>query len=104
VSSYICAWLFLAPLLRALAGRHDIHHAFQPAVLGAAVGANDAREDYLRAVLTVGAEGMLVATPVNRQDSSLLGNLAAADGLVVRAAHAPAAPAGTPCSILRLPR
>ena len=47
--------------------------------------------------------GDLVATPVDHQDSSLLGNLAAARTLVIRSPFAPAAPAGSPCTILRLP-
>lgn len=103
VSSYVCALLFMVPLIRVLSGRRDIHHELEPALLGRDVGANDMREDYLRAVLAVREDGALVATPVTRQDSSLLGNLSAAHGLVVRAAHAPAASAGTPCSVLRLP-
>ncbi|HEY8334776.1 MAG TPA: gephyrin-like molybdotransferase Glp [Tardiphaga sp.] len=103
VSSYVCALLFMVPLIRALQGRRDIHHELEPALLGRDVGANDMREDYLRAVLAVREDGALVATPVTRQDSSLLGNLSAAHCLVVRAAHAPAASAGTPCSVLRLP-
>jgi molybdopterin molybdotransferase len=51
----------------------------------------------------VRADGALIATPVDHQDSSLLGNLAAARALVVRAPFAPAALAGSPCEILRLP-
>jgi molybdopterin molybdotransferase len=103
VSSYVCGFLFLAPLIRALAGRSDVHHATEAAVLGRDVAANDAREDYLRARLEERADGVPVATPVNHQDSSLLGNLAAARALVIRAPFAPAAPAGSPCVILRLP-
>jgi molybdopterin molybdotransferase len=45
----------------------------------------------------------LIATPVNHQDSSLLGNLAAARALVIRAPFAPATAEGTACDILRLP-
>jgi molybdopterin molybdotransferase len=67
------------------------------------VVANDQREDYLRARLEERADGALMATPVNHQDSSLLGNLAAARALVIRAPFAPAATAGSPCDILRLP-
>jgi molybdopterin molybdotransferase len=72
-------------------------------VLGRNVAANDLREDYLRARLEIRADGALIATPVNHQDSSLLGNLAAARALVIRAPFAPAAPAGTACPMLRLP-
>jgi molybdopterin molybdotransferase len=103
VSAYVCAFLFLVPLIRALSGRATIHHGRETALLGRDVVANDEREDYLRARLEKRADGALMATPVNHQDSSLLGNLAAARALVIRAPFAPAASAGSPCDILRLP-
>src|SRR3954468_17388144 len=103
VSSYVCGLLFMAPLIRALAGRSDVHRATEAAVLGRDLAANDVREDYLRARLEERADGVLVATPVNHQDSSLLGNLAAARALVIRPPFAPAASAGSRCVILRLP-
>jgi molybdopterin molybdotransferase len=103
VSSYVCAYLFLVPLIRALSGRATIHHARETALLGRDVAANDQREDYLRARLEGHADGTLIATPVNHQDSSLLGNLAAARALVIRPPFAPAASKGTACDILRLP-
>ena len=103
VSSYVCGFLFLVPLIRALSGRGTIHHAHETALLGRDLGANDLREDYLRARLNTRADGALIATPVEHQDSSLLGNLAAARALVIRAPFAPAAAAGSPCDILRLP-
>jgi molybdopterin molybdotransferase len=103
VSSYVCAFLFLVPLIRKLSGRADIHHARATALLGRDVVANDLREDYLRARLEMRDDGALIATPVNHQDSSLLANLAAARALVIRAPFAPKAEAGSPCDILRLP-
>jgi molybdopterin molybdotransferase len=103
VSSYVCGFLFLVPLIRALSGRAVIHHARETALLGRDVAANDEREDYLRARLEERADGALIATPVNHQDSSLLANLAAARALVIRAPFAPAASAGSPCDIMRLP-
>ncbi|MBC7576880.1 MAG: molybdopterin molybdotransferase MoeA [Tardiphaga sp.] len=103
VSSYVCALLFMAPLIRALSGRAEVHHALESAVLGIDLAANDQREDYLRAVLTRRDDGTLVATAVTKQDSSLLGNLAAAQGLLVRKPFAPAAVAGARCEIIRLP-
>ncbi|WP_029586000.1 gephyrin-like molybdotransferase Glp [Bradyrhizobium sp. URHD0069] len=102
VSSYVCAFLFLVPLIRALSGRTDVHHIRETALLGRDVVANDVREDYLRARIEA-REGVLTATPVNHQDSSLLGNLAAAQALVIRPPLAPAAIAGSACDILRLP-
>jgi molybdopterin molybdotransferase len=103
VSSYVCAYLFLVPLIRKLGGRLTIHHTTESALLGHGVSANDQREDYLRARLTTRDDGALIATPVNQQDSSLLGNLAAAEALLIRPPFAPAADAGTVCEILRLP-
>jgi molybdopterin molybdotransferase len=103
VSSYVCGFLFLVPLIRKLSGRLVVHHHHETAVLGRDVAANDLREDYLRARLEALGDGSLVAVPVDHQDSSLLGNLSAARALLIRAPFAPAAAAGTTCSILRLP-
>jgi molybdopterin molybdotransferase len=104
VSAIVCGLLFLRPLVRAMSGDLDPARDFaEPAVLGAPVRANDLREDYLRATLHRNAEGTLVATPFDAQDSSLLSVLAAAQALLIRPPHAPAAEAGAPCRILVLP-
>jgi molybdopterin molybdotransferase len=103
VSSYVCGFLFLVPLIRALSGRDTIHHPRESAELGRDLAANDQREDYLRARLEARADGTLIAVPVNHQDSSLLGNLAAARALVIRPPFAPAAAKGSRCELLRLP-
>jgi molybdopterin molybdotransferase len=102
VSSYVCAVLFLVPLMRRLAGRRDVHTEFEDAVLGRDLPANDERADYLRATLAEGPDGVQVATPVPVQDSSMMASLARADCLVIRDPFAPAAPAGTPCNIIKL--
>ncbi|NOJ49530.1 molybdopterin molybdotransferase MoeA [Bradyrhizobium archetypum] len=103
VSSYVCGFLFLVPLIRALSGRDHVHHQRRSAILGRDLAANDQREDYLRARLEMRKDGTLLALPVNHQDSSLLGNLAAAQALVIRPPFAPAAARGSPCELLRLP-
>ncbi|NOJ43253.1 molybdopterin molybdotransferase MoeA [Bradyrhizobium australiense] len=103
VSAYICSFLFLVPLIRALSGRNHVHHVRESALLGRDLSANDQREDYLRARLEAREDGTLVAVPVNHQDSSLLGNLAAARALVIRPPFAPAAANGSRCELLRLP-
>src|SRR5206468_7076300 len=72
VSSYVCGFLFLVPLIRALSGRANVHHVRVTALLGRDLVANDQRADYLRARLEVRKDGELVATPVDHQDSSLL--------------------------------
>ena len=103
VSSYVCAFLFLVPLIRKLCGRLSIHHTTESALLGRDIAANDQREDYLRAHLATRDDGALIVTPVDHQDSSLLGNLAAAQALLIRPPFAPHAKAGVVCNILRLP-
>jgi molybdopterin molybdotransferase len=101
VSSYVCSFLFLVPLIRTLAGRKDIAHLPENARLGSDLPANDERADYLRAILQPGPNGPLV-TPLPAQDSSLMAPLAKADCLLIREPHAPAAPAGSDCVILKL--
>ena len=102
VSTYVCALLFLVPLLRRLAGRTDLKLPVEQAQLGRDLAANDEREEYMRATLTRGSDGALIATPFANQDSSLLTPLASADALLIRPARAPAMPAGAPCNIIRL--
>ncbi|MBN8944669.1 MAG: molybdopterin molybdotransferase MoeA [Rhizobiales bacterium] len=101
VASFVCSTIFLLPLLRKLAGRRDIEAATEEATFAVDVGPNDLRADYLRASLDW-RDGRLVATPAPVQDSSMIRVLAEADALVLRAPHAPAAPAGSPCRIIRL--
>jgi molybdopterin molybdotransferase len=102
VSSYVCAFLFLVPLIRRLTGRSDIVPQLEPAVLGHALAANDERADYLRATLTEGADGSLIATALPVQDSSLMAPLAKADCLLIREPYAQSAGAGSRCVILKL--
>jgi molybdopterin molybdotransferase len=102
VSAYVCAFLFLVPLIRRLVGRTDLDRKPEQAVLGSDLPQNDERADYLRATLAVGPDGNQVATALLSQDSSTLVPLAAAECLLIREPHAPAAKAGSPCSILKL--
>src|SRR6266576_1032860 len=102
VSAYVCAVLFLVPLIRRLCGRNDVAPALETARLGCDLPANDERADYLRAVLTAGPDGIPVAMPAPVQDSSMLMPLAQADCLLVREPFAPAAKAGERCAIIRL--
>lgn len=103
VSSYVCGFLFMAPLIRTLSGRNDIHPPLEAAQLGADLPENDQRQDYLRARLELRSDGLPIATAVRKQDSSLLGNLSAAQALIVRPPFAAAAAAGSSCFILKLP-
>ena len=103
VSSIVCAELFLKPLIRALSGDPEAGaDRSEEAVLGRDLPANDQRQDYLRASLSRGTAGALVATPFARQDSSLLADIAKAEALVIRAPFAAAAKAGERVSVIRL--
>jgi molybdopterin molybdotransferase len=102
-ASIVCSLLFLAPLLRALSGDPAAGEAkTEPALLGAALPANSAREDFMRASLMRTEDGLSIATPFAEQDSSLLSVFAKAECLVVRPPHAKAAQKGDVCRILRL--
>jgi molybdopterin molybdotransferase len=103
VSAYVCALLFLAPLVRHLGGRgDDLAAGVESAVSGADLPVNDERADYLRARLTIGPDGVPTATPLPIQDSSLMAALAKADCLVIREPYAPALRAGSRCFIIKL--
>ena len=93
VAALVCARLFLKPLLAAMAGLDDDD---QPvlAKLGASLPANDQRQDYLRATLTIAPDGQRIATAAPKQDSSMQRVMRDAGCLIIRPPHAPAADAG----------
>jgi molybdopterin molybdotransferase len=103
VSAYVCAFLFLVPLIRTLAGRRDVALNIESALLGCDLSENDERADYLRATLQESPQG-LVATPFPIQDSSMMLPLAKADCLLIRDPYEPAAKAGTACRIVKFER
>ncbi len=101
-SSTVCALLFLRPLLRALVGDPQAGaDPSEPARLAVGLAANGPRQDYMRATLTRGGDGVFLASPVPSQDSSLVKALARAEALIVRAPGAPPAEAGEACRIVR---
>jgi molybdopterin molybdotransferase len=103
VSAYVCAFLFLVPLIRRMCGRDDLTVPTESAVLGCDLPANDERADYVRATLRQSPDG-LVAMPFPVQDSSMMAPLAKADCLVIREPYAPAAGAGSRCAIVKFER
>lgn len=102
VSAFVCAQLFLKPLILALMGATEPAWTFVEARLGSDVGANDTRQEYARAQIERAADGTLVVRPLPVQDSSMLRFLATADGLIVRPPHDPARRAGEPVTVLAL--
>lgn len=100
VSTLVCAVLFLRPAIAAMLGA-ETRTPLLSARLASDLPANDSRQDYLRARLTH-ASGELAVEPFAIQDSSMLSVFAAADALILRAPHAPAAKAGERVEILPL--
>jgi molybdopterin molybdotransferase len=82
-------------------GVSDAMRSTARAILGADLKANDFRQDYLRARLTV-ENGKTIAHPFEIQDSSMLSLIAAADCLVVRPPNTPPAKAGDEVEIVHL--
>ena len=101
VSSLVCGLLFLKPAIDVMLGLAATGTPAETAVLGRDLAGNDQRQDYLRARLERRDDGELVATPFDKQDSSMLSSLVAAGCLVVRAPHAPPARAGQRVEIVR---
>ncbi|MCH8917662.1 MAG: molybdopterin molybdotransferase MoeA [Alphaproteobacteria bacterium] len=102
VSSMVCALLFLGPALDKMAGLAGTGLPVIRARLGADIGANNFREDYMRATLTADGEGTPVVVALAIQDSSMASALARADGLIIRPPGAPAASAGDWVDVIRL--
>ena len=94
VSTLVCGLLFVKPAIERLQGLAAAEEPPLRARLRVSLGANDRRQDYLRAKLVRAADGTPEVEPFRVQDSSMLSLLAAADCLVVRMPHAPAAAAG----------
>jgi molybdopterin molybdotransferase len=93
VSAMVCGLLFLRPAVDAMLGMPSGLPALQKARLAEDIGVNGPREHYMRATVSAGADGWL-CRPFERQDSSLLSVLAAANALMVRPPHDPARQAG----------
>jgi molybdopterin molybdotransferase len=103
VSTFVCAMLFLKPAIDKLSGLAIETGPATTARLGAALAANDRRQDYLRARLAHAADGSEEVFAFDTQDSSMMRLLSDADCLILRPPHAPPAPAGSMVPIVRFP-
>ena len=89
VSAFVCAFLFVLPMLRRMGGDPAPLPYLARARLGAPLAANNGRQDYLRARFENG-----FVTAAARQDSGMLRTLADSNALIVRSPHAAAAETG----------
>jgi molybdopterin molybdotransferase len=101
VSALVCARLFLRPLVHRM---QDLPADTAPvtARLTAAMTANDNRQDYVRATMSVAPDGTRTVTPYATQDSSMQRTLRDSHCLIIRASHAAAAAEGDTVDILVL--
>jgi molybdopterin molybdotransferase len=102
VSTMVCALIFLKPAIERLSGLDPVADPPVTARLAVPLGANDRRQDYLRATLARASDGELEAKPFEKQDSSMMSLLARSDCLIVRPPHAPAARADERVTIIPL--
>ena len=105
VAALVCSTVFVAPAIQRMMGMAVADTLpTEPAILGVDVGPNDQRQDFLRATLSnaPAPDSLPVVTPFASQDSAQLHILAQSQALIIRAPHAPAAAAGSPCQIVRL--
>ena len=100
VSTYVCAILFLRAAIMAMLGS-DTALPVLSARVAKPLAANDTRQDYLRANLSL-RDGEYWVEALSIQDSSMLSSLARADALILRAPHAPALDAGARVDVLPL--
>jgi len=100
VSTFVCAYLFLRTAIATLLGT-DMPLRLLSAKLGAPLAANEKRQDYIRARLTI-REGEYWTEALPIQDSSMLSTLAEADALIVRVPNAAAATIGERVEVVPL--
>lgn len=101
VSALVCARIYLKPLIDALLGTTE-PDTYLEARLGEALGANDERQDYLRATYIQADDGSITVAPYSRQDSSMQSVMAHSNCLILRAPDARPARKGSKVLILPL--
>ena len=101
VSALVCSRIFIRPLINVLQGSSE-ETATPTATLASPLPINDNRQDYIRATLTIAADGTRRATPYQTQDSSMQRTLRDSQCLIIREPHAEAAKIGDTVSILLL--
>jgi molybdopterin molybdotransferase len=102
LSTIVCFAVFIDPALRRLAGERDARPRYEAGRLTRAARASDGRTEYLTAALRPGADGVLEATPTERQGSHMTGALGESDGFAIAPDDVDELPAGAPVDVLRL--
>jgi molybdopterin molybdotransferase len=101
LSAIVGASMFIVPALRRLAGERDARPELRPGRLATAAEASDGRTTFLTSRLVPGPDGVLEATPTERQGSHMTGALGESDGFAI-VPDGPALPAGAEVDLLVL--
>ncbi len=107
VSSFVSFELFVRPALRTMSGREPVSRATVTATLTESVRSPLGRRQYLRGRVTADERGLSVGlsvAPVGGSGSHLVGDLAAADSLIVVPEQAESLACGDRVEVLRLTR
>ncbi len=102
LSTIVCFCVFIEPALRRLAGEREARPKLEAGRLTTPAQASDGRTTFLTAALRPGADGVLEATPTERQGSHMTGALGESDGFAVAPDEAGELAAGAPVDVLRL--
>jgi molybdopterin molybdotransferase len=102
LSTIVCFCVFIEPALRRLQGERDARPRYERGRLAAPAQASDGRTTFLTAALRRGADGVLEATPTERQGSHMTGALGESDGFAIAPIDVGELPAGAPVDVLRI--
>jgi len=103
LSSIVCFSVFIEPALRRLQGERDARPTFSRGRLTAPAGPSDDRTTFLTSKIVPGADGVLEATPTERQGSHMTGALGESDGFAVAPHGSGPLAAGAAVDLLLLP-
>ena len=102
LSSIVCFCVFIEPALRRLQGERGAAPRLVPGRLAAPAEPSDGRTTFLTARIAPGEDGVLEATPTERQGSHMTGALGESDGFAVAPHGSPGLAAGDPVDLLLL--
>ena len=102
LSSIVCFCVFIEPALRRLQGERGARPRIVRGRLAAPAEASDGRTTFLTAAIAQGDDGVLEATPTERQGSHMTGALGESDGFAIAPHGAPPLAAGDPVDLLLL--
>ena len=83
VSSGVCSLIFVNIAIRSMLGITGNYPILEKAILNGNLPVNDERIDFVRARINV-EDGNILATPINKQDSSMITQFSYSDCLIVR--------------------